>query len=106
MLNTCPSGSTAHGCQAMANTTWTQQTRWSRSDTSRRGIHLGGQNSSPAEIQHAWLLPDGTVLKYAHDREDRNVLHRLNVEHSFLSALEHHKRIDRYLGKQEHWNHS
>jgi serine/threonine protein kinase len=48
------------------------------------------------------LLADGTVLKFVRDREDRDALHSLHVEHSILSALGQHKRIVRYLGKQEH----
>lgn len=48
------------------------------------------------------LLPDGTVLKYVRDREDRDALNSLNVEHSILSALGQHDRIVNYLGKHEH----
>lgn len=48
------------------------------------------------------LLPDGTLLKYARDREDRHALNSLNVEHHVLSALGQHDRIVQYLGKHEH----
>jgi serine/threonine protein kinase len=48
------------------------------------------------------LLPDGTVLKYVRDREDRHAIHSLNVEDSLLSALGQHKRIVKYIGRQEH----
>src|SRR4051812_10393076 len=47
------------------------------------------------------ILPDGTVLKYVHDREDRHALNCLNVEHNILSALGQHDRIVKYLGKHE-----
>ncbi|KAF2457147.1 kinase-like domain-containing protein [Lineolata rhizophorae] len=48
------------------------------------------------------LLPDGTLLKYVRDRENRNALNSLNVEHSIFSALGQHDRIVKYLGKHEH----
>jgi serine/threonine protein kinase len=48
------------------------------------------------------LLPDGTVLKYARDREDSDALHSLSVEHAILTALGEHKRLVKYLGKHEH----
>jgi len=48
------------------------------------------------------LLPDGTLLKYARDREDRHILNSLNVEHHVLSALGKHDRIVQYLGRHEH----
>ncbi|KAI1499061.1 kinase-like domain-containing protein [Biscogniauxia marginata] len=48
------------------------------------------------------LLPDGTLLKYVWDREDRHAHNSLNVENSILSALGQHDRIVKYLGKHEH----
>jgi hypothetical protein len=44
------------------------------------------------------LLQDGTLLKYVRDREDRDAVNGLNVEHSILSALEKHIRVVNYLG--------
>jgi serine/threonine protein kinase len=48
------------------------------------------------------LLADGTVLKYAWDRDDRRAKNCLDIEHSILSALGDHKRIVKYLGKHEY----
>ncbi|KAF2427438.1 kinase-like protein [Tothia fuscella] len=48
------------------------------------------------------FLPDGSVLKFAFDRDDRYAKRGLNIEHSILSALGEHKRLVQYLGKQEH----
>ena len=48
------------------------------------------------------LLPDGTLLKYVWDKEDRHALNSLHVEQSILLALGPHDRVVGYLGKHEH----
>ncbi|KAF2013559.1 kinase-like protein [Aaosphaeria arxii CBS 175.79] len=47
-------------------------------------------------------LPDGTVLKYIRDRDDRHAVHSLNVEKAILSALGPHPRIVQYLSDNDH----
>ena len=47
------------------------------------------------------LLPDGTLLKYVWDRQDRHALHSLDVEHAILSALGQNDKIVKYLGKHD-----
>ncbi|TID23715.1 kinase-like protein [Venturia nashicola] len=58
---------------------------------------LSGGNTA-----HLGLFPNGTVLKYAWEKEDRHMLHSLSVEHAILSALGQHDRLVKYLGKHEH----
>lgn len=48
------------------------------------------------------LLPDGTLLGYVPDREDRRAFDGLDIESQILLALGYHDRIVRYLGKHEH----
>jgi serine/threonine protein kinase len=48
------------------------------------------------------LLPNGALLKYARDRENRDALNSLEVEQAVLLALGQHARIVKYLGKHEH----
>jgi serine/threonine protein kinase len=48
------------------------------------------------------LLPDGTILKYVHDRDDRWAMKGLEIEHHILTALGSHQRLVRYLGTHEY----
>lgn len=48
------------------------------------------------------LLPDGSILKYVYDRDDRWALKSLDIEHHILTALGSHQRLTRYLGPHEH----
>ncbi|RMZ73485.1 Serine threonine kinase [Pyrenophora seminiperda CCB06] len=48
------------------------------------------------------LLPDGTILKYVHDRDDRWAIKGLDIEHHILTALGSHQRLVRYLGIHEY----
>jgi len=47
-------------------------------------------------------LADGTVLKYARDRDDLRAKNCLDVEHAILSALGSHARIVKYVEKHEY----
>jgi len=57
---------------------------------------------SGGNTAHLGLLPDGTVLKYVHDRDDRWAKKALDVEHQILTALGTHPRLVHYLGKHDH----
>ncbi|OAL56831.1 kinase-like protein [Pyrenochaeta sp. DS3sAY3a] len=48
------------------------------------------------------LLPDGTILKYVFDRDDKWAVKCLDIEHQILLALGDHERLVRYYGRQEH----
>jgi hypothetical protein len=48
------------------------------------------------------LLPDGTILKHVHDRDDPWATTCLDIEHQILTALGSHPRLVRYLGKHEY----
>lgn len=47
------------------------------------------------------LLPDGTILKYAYDRDDRWAIKGLDIEHQILTALGSHERLVKYFGPHE-----
>jgi serine/threonine protein kinase len=69
---------------------------WYPPGISEKDILWGGNTAQLA------LLADGTVLKYAWDRDDGRAKRCLDIEHSILSALGDHKRIVKFLGKHEH----
>lgn len=48
------------------------------------------------------LLPDGSVLKYVHDRDDPWAKRALDIEHHILTMLGSHERLVRYLGRQQY----
>ncbi|KAI1571182.1 SPS1, serine threonine protein kinase [Pyrenophora tritici-repentis] len=48
------------------------------------------------------LLPDGTILKYVHDRDDHWAIKGLDIEHHILTALGSHQRLVKYFGKHEY----
>ena len=48
------------------------------------------------------LLPDGTILKYVNDRDDKRAIASLEIEHQILTALGRHPRLVTYLGRHEH----
>jgi len=48
------------------------------------------------------LLPDGTILKYVFDRDDRWAAKGLDIEHQILTALGTHDRLVKYLGRHEY----
>jgi serine/threonine protein kinase len=48
------------------------------------------------------LLPDGTILKYVHDRDDHWAIKGLDIEHYILTALGSHQRLVRYFGKHDY----
>lgn len=48
------------------------------------------------------LLPDGTILKYPHDKDDRFARKGLEIEHRILLALGEHKGLVQLVGKHEH----
>lgn len=69
---------------------------WYPPGVSEADILWGGNTAKLAQ------LADGTVLKYAWDRDDHRTKHCLDVEHAILSALGNHPRIVKYLGKHEY----
>ncbi|KAF2807517.1 kinase-like protein [Mytilinidion resinicola] len=48
------------------------------------------------------LLPDGTILKYVYDRDNRWAMKGLEIEHHILIALGNHERIVKYFGQHEY----
>jgi hypothetical protein len=48
------------------------------------------------------LLPDGTVLKYLFEKDDRHAKRGLDIEHSILLALGNHERLVKFLGSYDH----
>lgn len=48
------------------------------------------------------LLPDGTILKYVYDRDDRWAMKGLEIEDQILTRLGSHQRLVKYFGRHEH----
>lgn len=68
---------------------------WYPPGVSQTDILWGGNTAKVA------LLGDGTVLKYVWDRDDPRAKRCLDIEDTILSMLGSHKRIVKYLGRDE-----
>ena len=56
---------------------------------------------SGGNTAHLGLLRDNSVLKFPFDRDDHFLRKALDIEHCILLALGDHKRLVKYLGKEE-----